>query len=522
MNAYMIFLGGTGARCMEAFIYSVMAGCSGSQTPENIHILSADPDNANGNRRNAENGCKNFYDFFHKYHASVNNNGSRLAKPNLHFYSWNINQGNVNSLTNLTEDDNNDSKLLKNALYSSDLQGLPTNDAGYKANPNLGAAMLQIAMLALPKNDGYYRFIDAIANDENKTNNGGQIRLMVVGSIFGGTGASSFPTIISDIHTRLEMKYKWNNEHFSHLSMGAVMVGAYFTYPWNADNNTVPDPATFPFATKQALTYYSNHTIEHLNAIYLFGSAYLETIDQKPAGGDKQTNPPMLLELDVAMACHHFFSLEDPHTQNQQVYYKCIDVDDSEPHNQKPVHGWNQLKAGDVSSAPIAQMLYFCFYMQYRFIPDMFNWNENHNGPNYFTNFAMEHLENNTETLTILKQATLGFLKWFADMLGPKQFGQNITINFEQTFVNNENSFFDNLMMQLPPTERVTVRTSLEKHPENLFDRDNNPGCTPQTPTTIDRSLNQLPSNKMLADQKFHMLLHKAYASCCTTSNARR
>lgn len=306
MKLYLVAAGGSGAKVAEALVHLCAAGLG----PESLHILSVDTDDDNGNlarlvaTESAYQGCRKFkwsrggarsegtpLPFgtaitFHKLSATLDVSAHGLRNPSL------------------CPAEHND---VLDLFFTEDEQKTRCSE-GFLARPNLGSLIMgrHITRELGNQDLGGADFLTALADDLEISP-----RLVVVGSVFGGTGASVLPVAPDSI---LQALFKNKNagaqtairKAWDGLSKGAVMLLPYFkpTGAPDGEGETV-DPSRFLADTKNALLYYdASRTSRKYSTVYAIGS---EDPDRQRlkfcAGSSGQRNAPSVEELVAALAC---------------------------------------------------------------------------------------------------------------------------------------------------------------------------------------------------------------------------
>ena len=126
----------------------------------------------------------------------------------------------------------------------------------------------------------------------------GGAKVFLAGSIFGGTGASGFPTIAQIVKKELDVK------------LGGALLLPYFKFPDDkGDGELKAKSDEFLMNTQTALKHYHiwNQTGIY-DAVYLFGDESRTDVENA-LGGPEQTKkwPHNFIELYAALAATDFF-----------------------------------------------------------------------------------------------------------------------------------------------------------------------------------------------------------------------
>ena len=145
---------------------------------------------------------------------------------------------------------------------------------------------------------------------------GEEVRIFLVSSIFGGTGAAGFPNIarrIKSIQQKLQVT--------SNLYIGGALMLPYFTYEVpdeDMEGEIYAKPGEFMRQTKGALEYYAR-LFKHnkiFDQVYITGWDPLSKVTNFKMGGNLQNNPPLFPELYAALGALKFFNKDNKISSN--------------------------------------------------------------------------------------------------------------------------------------------------------------------------------------------------------------
>ena len=402
MGYYAIGIGGTGAKCLESLIHLAAAGMMPDDN--DLYMFFVDPDEANGSLARAV-ATLNHYKTF-----STN---PRLAQPRLlqteiisaKSSIWTpFNKDNPNpSLEDFVR--YNDLRAKKNpaadlfeVLYSQK-ERVTKLDKGFRGHPSIGASVMA-QTVKLGADDPWLTFRTLVAKDTDA-------KVFLAGSIFGGTGASGFPTIAELVKDELKNKK---------VQIGGALVLPYFTFTDTGDNELKAKAEHFLMNTQAALKYYHlwNKKLIY-DAIYLFGDESQIKVDNA-LGGENQENAPHFIELYAALAAIDFFGKE--FAPNQASQYFRIDRDSKQLQ-------WTDLPDNNNGSeirSKIEHLARFAFAYLSIYQPMLNNIRENGSGyraPWYIDFFERNRISLNDDTITLLEDVQNyceDFLLWLANV----------------------------------------------------------------------------------------------------------
>jgi hypothetical protein len=334
MALYLIAVGGTGMRCLESFVHLCAIGMFADKE---IKILTIDTDAANGNKRRAEELVNRYIRI--KGDDKASNQTFFSAK--LHLTSTVIpcpdGFQNFSAITGL--ENNEDSRNLANLLFDEKVLKFDLTH-GYRAVTHLGSFMMYSSILAMVGrvqqgvnvDDKEVRFRDFILDIAA---NGANAKVFILGSVFGGTGASSIPIIPLAFEKAIHLG-EGPNLKFE-AQMGASLITSYFTFNKPNENQLeqqgnqiIANAEYFSLNSQAALQFYNRDiTVQkRYKTLYLLGWPEANLSDfgsggNTITGGTHQENPGHIIELFSAFAAHDFFNKEQT---NNEVEYKYKNV----------------------------------------------------------------------------------------------------------------------------------------------------------------------------------------------------
>ena len=319
MKNFIIGIGGTGAKCLEHLLHC----CSSGLGPQNLWAGMVDQDEANGNVSRT----KILLSKYINLRSSLRNEaGHDLAKDS-NLFKTHITTNNDAVWLPLKGADPTLEEVIHYELLKPEVKGLmdclydpdemkQNLSEGFRARPNIGAA----AMLATTGNEDdpfwsqIYKAIDAARGGE-------EVRVFIISSIFGGTGASGFPNIARRIKQIQKEKNVTSNFH-----LGGALMLPYFNYDVpeeNMEGELYAKPEEFLDQTKGALQYYAK-LFEYdkiFDQVYVTGWDPLTKLPNFKMGGNLQNNPPLFPELYAALGALKFFSEDNKISDTQEIFH---------------------------------------------------------------------------------------------------------------------------------------------------------------------------------------------------------
>ena len=182
---------------------------------------------------------------------------------------------------------------------------------GFRGHPAIGAAVLADTV-DFGSVEPWMTLRSKVAQDAQS---GEQAKIILFGSIFGGTGASGLPTI-----ARLIKKELAKSKVTANYEISAVTMLPYFSFEQKNDDEMRAQAENFLINTQAALKYYARpYYLDVFDSLYVLGDHVLSPLgpslrklrdsgDQiDPKGGKDQLNEPHFLELYAALAAIDFF-----------------------------------------------------------------------------------------------------------------------------------------------------------------------------------------------------------------------
>jgi hypothetical protein len=319
LKNFIIGIGGTGAKCLEHLLHC----CSSGLGPQNLWAGMVDQDEANGNVSRT----KILLSKYINLRSSLRNEaGHDLAKDS-NLFKTHITTNNDAVWLPLKGADPTLEEVIHYELLKPEVKGLmdclydpdemkQNLSEGFRARPNIGAA----AMLATTGNEDdpfwsqIYKAIDAARGGE-------EVRVFIISSIFGGTGASGFPNIARRIKQIQKEKNVTSNFH-----LGGALMLPYFNYDVpeeNMEGELYAKPEEFLDQTKGALQYYAK-LFEYdkiFDQVYVTGWDPLTKLPNFKMGGNLQNNPPLFPELYAALGALKFFSEDNKISDTQEIFH---------------------------------------------------------------------------------------------------------------------------------------------------------------------------------------------------------
>lgn len=340
---FVIAIGGTGMRCLEAFVHLCAIGMFDSQE---IEILTLDTDQTNGNKGRVET-LINLYnkvksnDEAHIDGGNPNSNTFFSAKLNLYkFYTdYNAPERKNYKVLSQTDQENTDNQDLADLLLDHSVQYFSL-DHGYRAQTHLGSILMYHGIIEAIRNctggkSAQTRELDLKKFVERLNLAAGQARVFVFGSVFGGTGASSIPIIPVALRDAVSILDNNRTLDLSKIKFGATLLTEYFSFnspgqKQKSEELVIADSNNFTLNSQAALQFYqADPTVKKTyKKLYHVGWPLNDKLDvgrkdngETTTGGNLQRNACHIVELMCASAAYDFFTLGEEELGNTEVSY---------------------------------------------------------------------------------------------------------------------------------------------------------------------------------------------------------
>lgn len=426
MSVYVIGIGGTGSKIIESLIHVSAAGLIDAKETVNLFFVDADVANGNGNRTLQ---VKELYDNVKSIDGLDMHQTQVQYKKDKNgndVYKWNILNNEINTLEKLFTNDfanGNAASKLFTVLYSGEELKEDLNK-GFKGHPNIGS-------LVITKNINLEQDPwTSLFEDVNKEVNGGMVKIIVCGSVFGGTGAAGIPTISKILFD----KFKPVNN----VSIHGIIMLPYFSFKDLEDTGLKARSEKFIENTKYALEYYHNEKYyDYYQKLYLIGDEVLQECPVPAMGGDEQKNPALLPELIAALAIKDIIA--DNSSQKIVNYcnkYASAGQEDKDPWSGLPITLEDKNKL-------IQYLLYSLHYVNVysplfnsfinnREIPRSESW-----AINFFQNRRIDLFNNfNQEAIKNAEYFCSHFIRWMKDIFSADPYNNFINTSL---FANTSN-----------------------------------------------------------------------------------
>lgn len=323
-QVFVIGIGGTGMRCIEAFTHLCAMGMFDNT---DVHMLALDTDKDNGNFTRLKN-LKEAYvktKGVNKIQFALKNT---FFSAKLHYYQFSPDYSRLSTYSALYN--YNDKKfsdpekaVIADLLFTDNVKNFDLKH-GYRAQTHLGSMLMYHSIIDDVKTNeqsDLQRFIQELISSCTA----GNPRIFILGSVFGGTGASSIPIIPKAIKAAAALISNATDIE-RNAYFGATLLTSYFSFPLPNDNEkarqkVIATSDKFSLNSQAAMMFYeADETVKKTyQKFYMMGTEALDWMpsmvkDKTITGGQSQENDSHYIELLAAFAAYHFFNSNEEGT----------------------------------------------------------------------------------------------------------------------------------------------------------------------------------------------------------------
>lgn len=307
----LICAGGSGTRVLESLIHLCAAGLG----PRSLRVLVIDPDSANGNGNRVTSLVERYREAHRRFQGHLGD-GLGLFGTELDLLDVGARSEGLKTWSPIKKNEKMRDILNVDLLASTPtppdvVRLLFTRDElsmdlseGFRGRPSVGAAAM--ALVTLQTHEQPWRqLVEKLQGDLAREEGA---RVFMAGSIFGGTGASTFYPIARFLRSVPEL-----NRQALKIAVGAL--SPYFRFGAAEAGGGVrmakeaARAELFPLATRGAVDFYDHlHASDNwpFDLVYWTGDNSPVSVPYAP-GGTEQRNPSHHVELITALAALDFF-----------------------------------------------------------------------------------------------------------------------------------------------------------------------------------------------------------------------
>ena len=319
---FVLGIGGTGMRCIESFIHLCAIGMFDDT---DVHLLALDTDKDNGNFKRLTK-LKEAYlktKGVNKQHTALKDS---FFSANIKYYQFSPDYQRISTFNEIhkytsKKSRNSDETDLANLILTERTRNFDLKH-GYRAQTHLGSMLMYHSIIEEIKTNSkgdLFQFVDNLKNASTS----GKARVFILGSVFGGTGASSIPIIPKALIKAAEIVSAGAVNLDKNAFFGSTLLTGYFSFKSpNSDEReaqkVIATSDKFALNSQAAMMFYEDdETVKKTyQKFYLLGTQSNNWEPSKDntktiTGGEEQENKSHYIELLAAFAAWDFFNIPE-------------------------------------------------------------------------------------------------------------------------------------------------------------------------------------------------------------------
>lgn len=333
---FVMGIGGTGMRCIESMIHLCAMGMFDDTE---IHLLALDTDKNNGNFSRLKELKDAYVNSKNLDKANRTPLTDTFFSADIKYYEFSPNYETKSTFNDVF----NYGNTKYNSPEEADLADLVlTNNVenfnlrhGYRAQTHLGSMMMYHSIIEAARarqDSDLKRFLQVLIA---ATNGGSDPKVFILGSVFGGTGASSIPIIPQAISEAASILSDGAANILGRAYFASTLLTAYFSFKApSADElsnqKIIATSDKFSLNSQVAMMFYDDDTTvkNTYQRFYMMGTdgqgwdpmaREKDKITQTITGGEQQKNDSHYIELLAACAALDFYHVDIEHLKNNKA-----------------------------------------------------------------------------------------------------------------------------------------------------------------------------------------------------------
>ncbi|MCF0235547.1 MAG: hypothetical protein HUK09_02325 [Bacteroidaceae bacterium] len=347
-NQYFVLgIGGTGMRCIESLIHLCAMGMFDNTE---LHLLALDTDKNNGNFSRLKEVKEAYVNAKSVDKTKRTPLSQTFFSADLRYYEFSPNYEVKSTFAEVFNYDDTRHRSRQEAdladlVLTKDVETFNLRH-GYRAQTHLGSMMMYHSIIEAARSQ-VDSDLKSYLQELIKATQGGKPRVFILGSVFGGTGASSIPIIPQALSEAAGIMSQGVGNILSGAYFSSTLLTAYFSFnaPSTEEINHQKVIATsdkFALNSQAAMMFYDDDTTVRTTyqRFYMLGTDGLgwdpmarerEKIKTVITGGGEQKNDSHYIELLAACAAMDFYyadesKLKESKTEGKPEYvYRAIE-----------------------------------------------------------------------------------------------------------------------------------------------------------------------------------------------------
>lgn len=346
---FVMGIGGTGMRCIESLIHLCAMGMFDDTE---IHLLALDTDKNNGNFSRLKEVKEAYVNSKNLDKANRTPLVDTFFSADIKYYEFSPNYEKKSTFCDVF----NYGNTRYNKPEEADLADLVLTDSvenfnlrhGYRAQTHLGSMMMYHSIVEAARSKTGNDLKDFL-QELIKATTSGTPKVFILGSVFGGTGASSIPIIPQALSKAAEIMSNGAANILRGAYFASTLLTAYFSFKAPSadelrDQKVIATSDKFALNSQVAMMFYDDDTTVHktYQRFYMMGTdgqswdpmvREKDKITKTITGGGDQKNDSHYIELLAACAALDFFNCDLNHLkenkENSQTDYLYRSIDNS-------------------------------------------------------------------------------------------------------------------------------------------------------------------------------------------------
>lgn len=332
---FVMGIGGTGMRCIESLIHLCAMGMFDDTE---IHLLALDTDKNNGNFSRLKEVKEAYVNVKNLDKANRTSLKDTFFSADIKYYEFSPNYEKKSTFNDVFN--YNDTKY--NNPEKTDLVDLVLTDKvenfnlrhGYRAQTHLGSMMMYHSIIEAARSrmdNELKQFLQVLIQ---ACNGGNDPKVFILGSVFGGTGASSIPIIPQAISEAASIMSNGAANILGRAYFASTLLTAYFSFKAPSgeelkDQKVIATSDKFALNSQVAMMFYDDDTTvkNTYQRFYMMGTdgqdwnpmvRENDKITKTITGGSDQKNDSHYIELLAACAALDFYHCDIAHLKENK------------------------------------------------------------------------------------------------------------------------------------------------------------------------------------------------------------
>ncbi len=332
---FVLGIGGTGMRCIESLIHL----CAMDMFDDTeIHLLALDTDKNNGNFSRLKEVKEAYVNAKNLDKANRTPLTDTFFSADIKYYEFSPNyekKSTFNDVFNYgnTKYNNREEADLANLVLTDNVENFNLRH-GYRAQTHLGSMMMYHSIIEAARSrmdNELKQFLQVLIQ---ACNGGSDPKVFILGSVFGGTGASSIPIIPQAISEAASIMSNGAANILGRAYFASTLLTAYFSFKAPSaeelkDQKVIATSDKFALNSQVAMMFYEDDTTvkNTYQRFYMMGTdgqgwdpmvREKDKITKTITGGGDQKNDSHYIELLAASAALDFFNCDIVHLKENK------------------------------------------------------------------------------------------------------------------------------------------------------------------------------------------------------------